>query len=111
LLVRLPSLNASGTITFDQLDVHAALYVPLAGTVQQKAEVQGNVRFNVMYVNNPVIIFSKFQAEGDIVNLAKMASRPTIPWAEVLTSPYNILFNIFFLSGVAIQFLRKRKTK
>jgi hypothetical protein len=33
LLARLPSLNASGTITFDQLDVHAALYVPLAGIV------------------------------------------------------------------------------
>jgi hypothetical protein len=108
---RLPSISATGTITFDQLDVHAALYVPLAGIVQQRAEIQGNVKFDTMYISTPITIFSIFQAEGKILKLAETA-RPTISWVEVLFSPYNIAFNtIFFLSGVAIHAVKKRKAK
>jgi hypothetical protein len=112
LSARLPSINASGTITFDQLDVHAALYIPLAGIVQQKAEIQGSVKFDITYVSNPVTIFSMFQAEGKILNLAEtITSRPTIPWTEVLSSHYNIAFNAAFLLSIAIYMVKKRKAK
>jgi len=90
--------------------VHAALYIPLAGIVQQKAEIQGNVKFDIMYVSNPLIIFSMFQANGKILNL-ETTSRPTIPWAQVLTSPYNLAFNTIFILGIATYLLKKRKTR
>ncbi len=106
---RLPSVNASGSITFDQLDVHSALYVPLAGIVQQPAEIQGNVKFDVLCVSRPVTIFSVFKADGTIIDLAQETiSRPTIPWTGVLSSPYNIAFNATFLLGIAIYVVRKR---
>lgn len=111
LYARLPSINALGTITFDQLDVHAALYVPLAGIVQQKAEIQGSVKFDTMWISNSLTMFSMFQAEGKILNLAETTSRPTIPWAEVLSSPYNVAFNTSFLLGIAIYIVKKRRTK
>jgi len=108
LYARLPSINASGTITFDQLDVHAALYIPLAGIIQQKAEIQGNVKFDTMYVSTPLIIFSMFQADGKILNLAE-TSTPPIPWTEILSSPYNVAFNTIFLLGIATYIAKKRK--
>jgi len=111
LYARLPSINASGAVTFDQLDVHAALYIPLAGIVQQRAEVRGSVKFDTMHISNPLIIFSMFQADGEILNLAETTSRPTIPWNQVLTSPYNLAFNVIFLLGVAICIVKKRKAK
>jgi len=111
LYARLPSINASGTITFDQLDVHAALYIPLAGIVQQRAEIRGSVKFDTLYISNPLIMFSMFQADGEILNLAETTSRPTIPWAQVLTSPYNLTFNTIFVLGIAIYIAKKRKAK
>jgi hypothetical protein len=111
LYARLPSINVSGTITFDQLDVHAALYVPLAGIVQQRAEIRGSVKFDTMYISNSLIMFSMFQADGEILNLAETTSRPTVPWAQVLTSPYNLAFNTIFLLGIAIYIVQKKKTK
>ena len=108
LYARLPSINASGTIAFDQLDVHAALYVPLAGIVQQKAEVQGNVKFSTMYISSPLIMFSTFQADGEILNLAETTHRPSIPWFEVLTSPYNLIFNTIFLLCIIAYIVKKR---
>jgi len=111
LYARLPSINATGTIIFDQLDVHSALYVPLAGIVQQKAEIQGNVKFDTMYISNPIIIFSMFQANGKILNLAETTSRPAIPWVEVLTSPYNLAFNTIFVLGIVFYTIIKRKAK
>nr|MDO8044209.1 hypothetical protein [Candidatus Baldrarchaeota archaeon] len=106
---RLPSITASGTITFDQLDVHAALYIPLAGIVQQKAEIQGNVKFDTMYVSGPLTIFSRFQVDGRVLNL-EAKPRPSIPWAKVLSSPYNIGFNILFFSCIAI-YIAKRENQ
>lgn len=111
LYTRLPSINVSGTSIFDQLDVHAALYVPLAGIIQQKAEIQGNVKFDTLYISNPITIFSMFQAEGRILNLAETTAQPTISWAEMLSSPYNIVFNAFFLLSIAIYLIKKRKAK
>ena len=100
---RLPSVNATGTIDFDQLDVEASLYVPLAGIVQQPAEIQGSVQFNSLYISNPITIFSTFQAEGKIINLAETASTPpTIPWIKVLASPYNVAFNAIFYSRLGV---------
>lgn len=110
LYARLPSINASGTITFNELDVHVDLYVPLAGIVQQKAEIQGNVEFGTTYISNPLILFSKFECEGQILNLAERASRPDIPWNQVLTSPYNLAFNTIFFLGIVLYIVRKRKT-
>jgi hypothetical protein len=107
---RLPSVNATGTIDFDQLDVHASLYVPLAGIVQQPAEVQGSVKFDSLYISNPITIFSMFQAEGKILNLAETTSSPpTIPWIEVLTSPYNIAFNAIFVVGLVFYTIKKER--
>jgi hypothetical protein len=112
LYVRLPSINVSGTITFDQLDVYSALYVSLAGIIQQKAEIQGNVKFDTMWISNSLTIFSMFHAEGKILNLAETTSpRPTIPWVEVLSSPYNVAFNTSFLLGIAIYIVKKRRTR
>lgn len=111
LYVRLPSIDASGKIMFDQLDVHAALYIPLAGIVQQKAEIQGSVRFDTMYVSNPLTVFSMFQAEGKILNLAETTSKPNIPWTEVLGSPYNVAFNAAFLLSIVIYIVKKRKAE
>jgi len=110
LYARLPSINASGTITFDQLDVHVAPYIPLAGIVQQKSEIQGSVRFDTMYVTTPFTIFSMFQAGGKILNLAE-TSTPPIPWTEILSSPYNVAFNIIFLLGIVLYVAKKRKGK
>jgi hypothetical protein len=109
LYARLPSINASGITTFDQLDVHAALYIPLAGIVQQKAEVQGSVKFDTMYISSPLTIFSMFKAEGNILNLAETISRPSIPWTEILSSLYNIIFNASFLLSIAIYMVKKRR--
>jgi hypothetical protein len=111
--VRLPSINASGTIIFDQLDVHSALYAPLGGIVQQPAEIQGSVKFDTMYISNPITIFSMFHAEGRVLNLAETAVslRPTIPWIEVLTSPYNIAFNAVFLLCIAVYIVKKRNAR
>lgn len=113
LYVRLPSMNASGAIIFDQLDVHSALYVPLAGIVQQPAEIQGSVKFDTMYISNPITIFSMFHAEGKILNLAETAAllQRTIPWIEVLTSPYNITFNAAFLLCIALFIVKKRNAR
>ena len=108
LLAKLPSLNASGEIIFDQMDVHSALYIPLAGIVQEKAKVQGSVIFKTMYIDYPIILYSNFQAEGNIFNLAPKELRSVIPWSEVLTSPYNIAFNTIFLIGVIIYISRKK---
>jgi hypothetical protein len=109
---RLPSVNASGTIIFDKLDVHEALYVPLAGIVQQKAEVKGKVRFSTAYISNPLIIFSIFKADGKILNLDAMTpSKPAIPWSEVLSSSYNLVFNIAFFSSIIFYGFKKRRAK
>lgn len=107
---RLPSVNATGTIDFDQLDVEASLYVPLAGIVQQPAEIQGSLKFDSLYISNPITIFSMFQAKGKIINLAETTSPPpTIPWIEVLVSPYNIAFNAIFVVGLAFYTIKKRR--
>jgi hypothetical protein len=111
LLAKLPAVNASGEIIFKSLYTHVSPYTPLAGIVLQKAKVQGNVKFDTMYISDPLTIFSMFQAEGKIVNLDETTSRLTIPWAEVLISPYNIAFNVFFLLGVATQILKKKKVE
>jgi hypothetical protein len=107
---RLPSVNATGTIDFDQLDVEASLYVPLAGIVQQPAEIKGTVKFDTMFISNPVTMFSMFQAEGNIINLAAASttSLPTIPWIEILTSPYNLAFNIIFFLGIVLYIAKKK---
>lgn len=108
---RLPSVNATGTIDFDQLDVEASLYVPLAGIVQQPAEIKGTVKFDTMFISNPVTMFSMFHAEGIIINLAAAStttSLPTIPWIEILTSPYNLAFNIIFFLGIVLYIAKKK---
>ncbi len=108
---RLPSVNASGSITFDQLDVHSALYIPLAGIVQQPAEIHGNVEFDVSYATSPITIFSTFQSTGTVLNLGQeTAYKPTISWIEVLRSPYNIALNVVFFLSIAIYVARKRGT-
>ncbi|MCK4434565.1 hypothetical protein KAU92_03660, partial [Candidatus Bathyarchaeota archaeon] len=109
LYARLPSICAEGTITIDELDVHSALYIPLAGIVQQKAEIQGKVNFSTMYISGPLMLFSKFQAKGRILELGEMTSRPTIPWAQVFMSPYNLIFNTCFILGTALYAFQKRK--
>jgi len=43
--------------------------------------------------------------------LAETTFRPTIPWVEVLSSPYNVAFNTSFLLGIAIYAFKKRKEK
>lgn len=108
LYARLPSINASGTIIFDKLDVHVAPYIPLAGIVQQKAEIQGSVKFSTLYISNPITFFSKFQVNGKIVK-AETTSRPSIPWAQVLTSPYNLAFNTIFLLGIVLHIIKKKR--
>jgi hypothetical protein len=108
---RLPSINASGIIIFDQLDVHEALYVPLAGIVQQKAKVRGNVKFSTMHISSPLIMFSTFQAEGEIINLAETTPRRSIPWFKVLTSPQNIIFNTIFLLSITMYAAKKKMRK
>jgi len=109
LYARLPSINSQGTTTFDKLDVHVALYIPLAGIVQQKAEIQGKVNFSTMYISDPLTIFSKFQADGKILELDETAFRPTIPWTQVLMSPYNLAFNTTFILGITLYIVKKRK--
>jgi len=111
LLAKLPAVNASGEIIFKSLYTHIVPYIPLAGIALQKAEIQGSVKFDTMYVSNPLTIFSMFQAEGKILNLAETTSLQTIPWAEVLSSPYNLAFNTIFLLGIAIYIVKKRKAK
>jgi len=111
LYARLPSINAKGTTIFDKLDVHAALYIPLAGIVQQKAEIQGKVNFSTMYISDLLTIFSKFKADGKILELDEKAFRPTIPWAQVLMSPYNLAFNTTFILGITLYTIKKRKMK
>jgi len=109
---RLPIVNASGTITFDKLDVHEALYVPLAGIVQQKAKVEGKVKFDTAYISSPLIILSMFKADGKIINLdAITPSKLTIPWSEVLSSSYTLIFNIIFFSSVIFYAFKKRVAK
>jgi hypothetical protein len=54
-------------------------------------------------------MFSMFQTEGTVLNLAATTSRPTIPWVEVLTSPYNMAFNVIFLLGITTYLVRRRK--
>jgi hypothetical protein len=107
----MPSVSARGTIIFDQLDVHSALYVPLAGIVQQRAEIQGSVEFGTMYINNPLTMFSIFQANGEVKNLARATVMPTLPWGEILSSPYNLAFNAIFISVIVVYAVRKRKAK
>ncbi|MBN1245746.1 hypothetical protein JXA31_09165 [Candidatus Bathyarchaeota archaeon] len=109
---RLPSINASGTIIFDQLDVHSALYVPLEGIVQQKAEIRGNVKFDTLYISYPLTMFSNFKAEGTVLNLAdETTSKPTINWVEVLSSSYNVAFNVIFFLGVSVYAVKKRRKR
>jgi hypothetical protein len=110
LYARLPSMTASGTATFDELDVESSLYVPLVGIVQQPAEIQGVIKFGTLYISNPITIFSMFQAEGKVLNLVA-TSLPTIPWAEVLSSSYNVAFNIIFLLGMTIYFVKKKRSQ
>jgi hypothetical protein len=52
-----------------------------------------------------------FHAEGKILNLAETTPRPTIPWVEVLTSPYNLAFNTIFVLGIVFYTITKRKAK
>lgn len=110
----MPSITASGTTIFDQLDVHSSLYVPLNGIVQQPAEIVGVVKFDTMFISNPVTMFSMFHAEGIIINLAAAStttSLPTIPWIEILTSPYNVAFNIIFFLGIVLYIAKKKRLR
>jgi hypothetical protein len=106
-----PEVNLSGDIIFDSLYVHVSPYVPLDGIVLQKAEVQGKVKFSTIYISNPLTFFSAFKADGKILNLGQTTPRPTIQWAEVFSSPYNIAFNATFLLSIAIYIVKKRKAK
>ena len=72
----MPSITASGTTTFDKLDVHSSLYVPLNGIVQEPAKIIGTVKFDTMFISNPVTMFSMFHAEGTIINLATSGASP-----------------------------------
>jgi hypothetical protein len=110
LSARLPLVNAFGNITFDKLDVHEALYVPLAGIVQQKAKVEGQVEFDTAYISNPLVIFSSFKVNGKILNLDSIAT-PIIPWSEVLSSSYNLAFNIIFSLSIIFYIFKKRNAK
>lgn len=104
---RLPSVNAAGTMIFDQLDVHAALYIPLQGIVKQKSEIRGKIRFSTSYISSPLILFSIFQAEGIILNLSKIPFK-SIPWRDILFSSYNIIFNLIFALVILCVNLKKR---
>jgi hypothetical protein len=106
-----PSVNASGTIVFDQLDAHSALYVPLAGIIQQKAKIQGSVKFDTLYISYPITMFSSFEAEGNVVNLSETTSTPTINIIEMLLSPYNLAFNAFFFICASVYVIIKRRKK
>jgi hypothetical protein len=101
---RLPAVNACGAIIFDQL------YVPPTGVAQREVEIQGCVKFDTLYISDDMLlIFSTFKADGKILSLGAMAaSKPTIPWAEVLTSSYNTIFNVFFLLIAVIYTLEGR---
>ena len=106
----MPSIYASGTMSFEELDVHSSLYVPLKGIYQKPVEIIGNVHFVTLFINNPVILFSAFTAQGTINDLSSSATiLPTIPWIDVLCSPYNILLNIVFFLGLIILYVLKRK--
>ena len=110
LSARLPLVNAFGNITFDKLDAHEALYVPLAGIVQQKAKFEGKVEFDTAYISNPLVIFSKFKVNGKILNLDSTVT-PTIPWSEVLSSSYTLTFNIIFFLSIIFYAFKKRRAK
>jgi hypothetical protein len=103
-------VNAFGNITFDKLDAHEALYVPLAGIVQQKAKFEGKVEFDTAYISNPLVIFSKFKVNGKILNLDSTVT-PTIPWSEVLSSSYTLTFNIIFFLSIIFYAFKKRRAK
>ena len=109
----MPSITASGTTVFDQLDVHSSIYVPLNGMVQQPAKIIGVVKFDTMFITNPIILFSSFHADGTIINLAaaSKASLPLIPWIEILISPYNLAFNTLFLLGIVLYIVKKKRIK
>lgn len=105
----LPSIYASGTMTFEELDVHSSLYVPLNGIYQKPVAIIGNVQFVTLFINNPIILFSTFAAQGTIDNLSSKTILPTIPWIDVLCSPYNFLLNIVFFLGLIISYVLKKK--
>jgi len=111
LSAKLPEVTLSGEIVFDSLYVHVTPYVPLPGILLQKAEVQGKIVFSTIYISKPLIFFSTFQANGKIQNLAETAPRLTIPWTDIMISPYNIAFNAAFLLCIAIYMVKKRNAK
>ena len=96
-LAKLPSFRFFGVVEFDKLDVHSSLYVPLAGIVQQPAKIRGLVEFKILWITKPLVIFSEFQVSGKVTNLATITHSRELSWNEVLTSPYNIAFNLLFL--------------
>ena len=106
---RLPLVDISGVVIFDKLDVHEALYVPLVGIIQQKAKVEGRVKLYTAYISDPIIIFSMFKADGKILNLEQ--TRKTIPWSEVLSSPYNLIFNVVLFSSTISYYAFRKRTK
>jgi hypothetical protein len=109
LLARMPAVNASGEIIFSSLFTHVSPYILLDAIVLQGAKIQGTVRFDSMYISDPLTIFSTFHADGAIVNMAETTPRPTIPWLEILSSPYNIAFNAIFFVGIAVYFVKIKR--
>ncbi len=107
LFTGLCSLSTSGIMDSDLLDVHEALYVPLAGIVQGGAEIQGVVKFDSLYVSDPLFIFTTFHVEGNVRNLDADPIRG-IQWVDILTSPINLAFNCSFLIAVGVHYIRRR---
>jgi hypothetical protein len=115
LAARLPFVNASGVITFNNLKAYAnaTTYIPLAGTFG-RAMVQGDVTFSSQFVSPKNIIFSYLYIKGIISDLSPpstreelaLTSHPNIPWFQVLLSPYNL-----FIAAICIFFIITEATK
>jgi len=94
-----PSVEASGKIVFDSLDVRVRPAVPLAGISREKAMIQGTMKFNASYTTPTIVIFSSYQFDGTVTKMAEKTATISIPWIEVLTSPYHLL--LLFLLALA----------
>jgi len=91
IIVLSPSVEASGKIVFDSLDVRVRPAVPLAGISRKKALIQGTIKFNTSYTTPTIVMFSSYQFDGTVIKMAEKTASISIPWSKVLTSPYHLL--------------------
>jgi hypothetical protein len=101
IIARLPTINVFGVSLFEKL---------LLKSWEVKIEIHGNISFSTLYVSKPIVIFSNIEGSGTYVTGGgQLYQELTIPWTDVLASPYHLVLTLFIFTVLVYTVLKRKR--